>query len=466
MLHTKWQGRVCGALLMAGAALGCDFINPVDSDPNAVPTASLDQLFVGITVNGYLLEEGQTSRLASIWLQQMAGTDRQFSSLDQYVITEDDASGQYVDVYTGGGLVDIRQAIKQADDASRRVYAGILRVYEAYSIGMAASIFGDISYSEAVNPAISQPQLDGQATVYAAVQALLDDAILDLQSGAGAGPGAADFAFGGDAAKWIAAAHTIKARFYLHWAEVDPVANYPLALAEAQLGIQASSGDWLAKHSTTATENNLWFQFMRDREGYVSAGEYLVELLKARTDPRLQVYYSTGSGTYAGQYVGSPVGEPAGDPGTNSSRLNEVDGAGAPDHNSAFVTCAETQFIVAEALYQTAAGDAAVRTALDAGIACDAARKGVDLSAAQAFNDALTGAALFDEVMAQKYSALFLNREIWNDYKRTCLPAVTTYNAELIPGRLFYDDEERNANSNIPDATQQPVRNANDPNPC
>ena len=301
--------------------------------------------------------------------------------------------------------------------------------------------------------------------VYAAVQALLTSAIGNLTTGGG-GPVQADFAYGGDLSKWIALAHTLKARFYLHWGEVA-AANYGSALAEAQQGILSSSGDFIAQHSTASTENNLWYQFMRDREGYISSGEYAVSQLQTRSDPRLQVYYSEGSGAFAGTYVGSPVGEPAGDCGTDCSRLSTEPGAaGRPEYDFPMVTCAENNFIIAEATFQTGGTDANVRAALDAALDCDAARKGVDLTAAKAANDALTGAALLDEVMAQKYMALFLNREIWNDYKRTCRPAITTYNGLEIPGRLFYDNEERQSNTNVPDATQQPVRNDNDPSPC
>lgn len=465
MHKTFWRGRALLAVLLLGAVAGCGFIEPVTANPNAVPNANLDQLFVGVQVNGYLQEEGQTSRLASVWLQQMAGTDRQFSSMDQYVFTENDVSAQYVDIFGGGGMVDMRKARRLAVDDNRPGYLGILKLYEAYFVGMAASIFGDVSYSEAVDPDIAEPKLDNQADVYAAVQQLLTSAISDMTTGGGQ-PVQADFAYGGDLSKWIALAHTLKARFYLHWAEAD-VANYGAALAEAQQGILASSGDFVAQHSTASTENNLWYQFMRDREGYISAGEYGVNQLQTRNDARLQKYYSPGRGGSAGTYVGSPVGEPAGDCGTDCSRLSEdPGGAGRPEYDFPIVTCAENNFIIAEALFRTGATDAQVRTALDAGIACDAARKGLDLSAAQAANDALTGAALFDEVMAQKYMALFLNREVWNDYKRTCRPAITTYNGLPIPGRLFYDNEERQSNSNIPDATQQPLRNANDPSPC
>jgi hypothetical protein len=468
MRQHPWRGAIAAALL-AGSLSGCQFIEGITTNPNAVPQATPDQLLVSIQLNQYLWDEGQMARLTSMWTQQMAGTDRQFQTLSEYVVTETEST-VFDLLYTGGGLVDIRRAEGEATDAGRQVYAGILKVYEAYEVGMLASVFGDIPYSQAADT-FKTPILDKQADVYAAVQAKLDEAIADLSSNTGAGPGAIDFAFGGNTAKWIAVAHTLKARFYMHWAEVD-AGNYGKALTEAAQGIQASSGDWVAKHSSSATETNLWNQFNIARAGYISSGEFLVSTLQARSDPRLQRYFTTAAGGYAGQYVGAPPGPRplAGGgayPGPSASQMN--DAAGSPGnvaYAQPFVTCAENYFIMAEAQYQTGAADATVRTSLDNAIACDAARKGVNLATEQAANDALTGTALFNEIMLQKYMALFLNIDVWNDYKRTCQPAITTWNGEAIPARLIYSATERTTNPNIPPTNEQPVRNANDPNPC
>ena len=99
------------ATLLALSFSGCEFTSPTESNPNAVPTASVDQLFTGIQVNSFLVAEGPLSRLAAVWTQQVAGTDRQFSTLDRYVLTEEDASGEFSAIYTGGGLVDLKNAI-------------------------------------------------------------------------------------------------------------------------------------------------------------------------------------------------------------------------------------------------------------------------------------------------------------------------------------------------------------------
>jgi hypothetical protein len=449
MNHTqRARRRSAGWLLLAVSLGACDFISPLDTNPNAVPVASVDQLFTGIQVNTFFFSEGQLSRIASIWTQQMAGTDRQFAIIDTYRLNEEDADGEFSAVYTGGGLVDIRQAIAQAEDADRRVYAGILKVHEAYLVGMAASAFGAIPYSEAVNADIENPALDTQASVYTAVQALLDEAIADLRSGAGTGPGAVDLNFGGSAAAWEAVAHTLKARFHMHWAEVDGNSRYAAALAAAGDGISSAAGAWRTVHSTASTENNLWYQFMRDRSGYISAGDYLVPLMVAHADPRLPFYFGAASG---GGYV------------ARDSELSDT-GYGAPGFGFPIVSCAENYFIVAEAQYRLGDEPAAIAAVEDA-LACQEDQWGVDLSARAAVIGALTGDALFDAIMDQKYIAMFLNMEVWNDYKRTCRPAITE-RAGGMPARLFYGQQERQANANIPVPAQQPSRNANDPNGC
>jgi hypothetical protein len=104
--------------------------------------------------------------------------------------------------------------------------------------------------------------------------------------------------------------------------------------------------------------------------------------------------------------------------------------------------------------------------ALDAALRCDGERKGVDLSATRAAVAGLSGQALLDEIMIQKYFALFMNREVWNDYKRTCRPRLPTYHGLELPGRYLYPGTARETSPDIPPPDLQPDRNANDPSPC
>jgi starch-binding outer membrane protein, SusD/RagB family len=451
------------ALFGALSFTACDYISPTSSNPNSVASATLDQLFTADQVNTFFTSEDQIARFASIWMQQMAGTDRQFSIFDTYVVKEADVSTEFTDRYNGGGLIDLRRAEAQAADPARPVYQGILDVYEAYMMGMTASVWGDIPYSQAADPSITQPALDKQEDVYAAVQAKLDDALSKLATADG-GPGGIDVVFGGDADAWMRVAHTLKARYYMHWVEAQQ-ANMPEAatacggdclqhaLSEAGTGIRSAAGDWRAVHTSAQTETNIWYQFMNDRSGYMRAGAFLVNLLSDRGDPRLGVYYAkNGSGQYAGS-----------EPGENLSSASVLNPAvtGSPTWATPLVTCSENAYIAAEASYDLG-DEAGARQWLDDGVSCQEAETSTTLQ----HPASLSGTDLLKEIMTQKYVAMFLNTETWNDYKRTCLPSLSTYQGKAIPGRLIYGERERQTNSNVPLPSGQPVRNTNDPQPC
>ncbi len=430
--------------------IGCgDFItgSKVEDDPNRATEVSADLMFNSIQISGFFMQEGHLARTAAIWTQQMAGTDLQFRSLGTFSFTEADHDGEMNDVYVGGGLIDIRRIIAKNEEQGNRVYAGIAKVWEALSVGTAASIWGDLPYSEALGD-VAEPRLDEQWDIYNTLQSLLDAAIADLESDAGSLP-PNDLVYGGDNQLWIEAAHSLKARLYMHWAEVD-AGNYDRALQQAQLGISSSSGDFKSYHTTVEVEANTWYQFQRERDSYQRAGKFMVDLLQSRDDPRLALYFGTdASGDYSGV-----------DPGDGNTDVSNLSaGFLSPDASSDILTWEETQLIWAECAYKT--GDEA--TALEK---LNEVRRGLEMrwsldDGSLGVASGLSGEALINAIMEEKYIALFLNIEVWNDWKRTNRPALA--NTSNIPRRLYYSEDERNANSNIPVPSDQPARNDNDP---
>jgi hypothetical protein len=429
--------------MLAGVACS-DFLtgDELTTDPNRPSEASIHQLLTAVQVQQFIQHTGALARLHSMWTQQMAGTDRQYIQQALYEITEDDFSNEWIGFYGGGGLQDMRLVQERATETNDLIFRGIARVWEAFSMGMATSIWGDIPYSEAIG-GVDNPALDAQADIYAAIQTLLDEAIADLSSGTGIGPGPTDMIYGGDASLWVNLAHTLKARFYLHTAEEDPAA-FALALTEAQQGIADSTGDMKTLHTDAATEANIWHQFFRDRDSYMRAGKTLVDTMLARNDPRLPNYFSRNQ---AGQFVGAEQGEPQSASHSLLSALRL-----SPSYPQPLVTWAETQLIIAEAAFRTG----------DTGLALTAlnrVRAGVGLAPSSA-----SGNALLHAIMIEKWITLFQNLEALNDYRRTCSPNLQPAgDANAIPGRIFYAFAERNTNPNIPAPEAQDERNPLDP---
>lgn len=469
------NARAVIALSLALLVGGCDtfLVGPgLTENPNNPIVATPTAQFVAMQANMFARLEGQLARFAGIYTQQMIGSNNQQQAQGtNYGVLEGDVSGFMSAFYTGGGLVGLRQVQAAAKAAGDAQWEGIAKIWEAYAFGTAASIWGDLPYSEAADPAINTPKLDTQLVIYGKVLTLLDEGIT-LLAGAGPGPGAADLIYGGNTGRWIRAANTLKARFNLHLVEREGNARYTAAITAANAGINEvpgtaadamhgrGAGDFRSLHgSTLNVDANIWAQFLGSRQDIV-AGNVLVSLLKARTDPRLEAYFDRTDPAVAGSVYGMK-GDSSIIVGSTVASVINTAVRRANNFRQPLVTWAENQLILAEAKFQT--GD--VPGAL---INTNNVRTAVGLP--------LLVAVTMDDIMSEKYIAMFQNIDVWSDVKRTCIPAlIKPYltRAEVL-GRLPYGSAERTENPNIPLPASFPtgttgaaqVRNWNDPTAC
>jgi len=465
---------LAASLAVLGTGACSDFLSSdkVRLDPNNPSQATADQLFIAVQAGQVAQQEGIIALVGCMWLQQCTGTSNFLSTLEKYnIASEDTPSAAFSAIYEGGGLVDVRQVETAVGARGDKQYLGIAQIWEVLDMAVAADIYGDVPYREAVS-SVTTPHLDPQAQVYGDLQALLDQAITNL-AGPGPGPGALDLVFQGNTAKWIDVANTIKARLYMHTVETPTgFDNAALnnAITYALKGIKSPANDLKSKHTSQPGEDNLWYQFFA-RSGFgqfVVAGQTLADLMVARNDTaRLREYFgpaNPGPG-YGGQ--GLPPANT-----TSPAGVSSLTGTrNSPTFAQPIVTWVENALILAEAYYrlgQTANAQAEF----------DSVRASVPGLGPKTI-------ASVNDIMEEKYIALYQNIEAWNDYKRTCYPAITPYPTTTfgnkVPGRLYYGTTEQNVNSNIPDrnvqnqlggnvVTPPPAnpgfRNPNDPNSC
>jgi hypothetical protein len=441
-------------LALAMGLAGCS--NFLDSpkavaDPNNPTAATISQLFVGVESNIFGQQEGPVAMLICEWMQQCAGVNGRF--VDQqgvYSVTSGSFDGSFQSVYTAGGLGQIKQVEAMADKANDKLYKGITEVLETMNMMYAADIWGDVPYSDAVGGSTT-PKFDAQMTIYDNLLKLLDQAIADINAG-GTGPGIYDLVYNGDKTKWTQAAHTLKARIYLHRVEKLGVGQYTNALAEANLGISAPANDWKSAHTTATSERNMWAQFQTTSFGNdLVAGSILVDIMTAQGDPRLPDYFAKDpNGAYGGYNVTTAA--------TAVKDISPIIGSGRTDNVSfpqPIITYDENQLIKAEATFFIS-GAAAAAPFLN--------------SVRAEYGKTAIPTPTLNDIMSEKYIALYQNIEVWNDYKRTCLPVMHPARGKtVIPGRLYYGQTEEQTNSNTPSSDQQnlvTVRNANDPAAC
>jgi starch-binding outer membrane protein, SusD/RagB family len=430
-MHKIKLAGLLGAMTLA-AACGDNFLTggELSNDPNRPTQATSGQLFVGIEAAVWAELESDPARVSNLWAQQLLGANQQYVDLYHYGVSEQTTNGFHAALYTGGGLVDIRRLEQQTAAAHDSVFHGIAEVMEAVLIGTGADLFGDITYTHALTNELNPP-LDPQLAVYDSTQALLSRAIVELGATGptNAGPGDADLAYHGDAAKWTKLAHSLKARFFAHTGEVRPTV-YAQVASEAKVGLTDNADTFNAVFSGNTNEQNFWYAFeVVQRPGYIAPDPQFIALLKARNDPRLAKYFNADQSDLSDALLSASASQP-------------------------LVSALESVLLWAEGL-QRSGNDAGALVRLNQ------ARALVGLPAEPA---GLSGRALLSEILLEEYIGDFQSIEAWNLYKRTCTPNLTPIVAgRKIPARFPYDGTERNTNTNIPALSAQPARNPNDP---
>lgn len=193
--------------------------------------------------------------------------------------------------YTGI-MPDLDNIITNGTTRELFTHTGIAKIEKAYLLLTLVDLFGDVPFSEALNPEIFNPKLDPGADVYAEALRLLDDGIADLGKEAFL-PGR-DLFFEGDKAKWIKLANTLKLRAYLNQRLIDPSGSTAGINAVAGAVMTGSADNWEFRYSkdntTVPSSRHPWFQKNYNGASAYQSNSYMARFITSR-DPRLNYYF-------------------------------------------------------------------------------------------------------------------------------------------------------------------------------
>src|SRR2546422_2142086 len=145
------------SLALVLVSFGCgNFLtgDKLSSDRNNSSQATAVQLLVGVQANMFTSQENTVAMTVCMWMQQCAGVGGRFvDQYGHYRVNEFSWDGNWFQVYTGGGLVDLRKIQAASRASGDSVFLGIAKVWEAFDIGVAADLWG----------AVRSPQTAGSA---------------------------------------------------------------------------------------------------------------------------------------------------------------------------------------------------------------------------------------------------------------------------------------------------------------
>ena len=297
------QKKILTIFIAIGIVLGsCEsLVDDINDNPNRITADEIDdtQLFLtGAMLANSVAQAGHLNRISGLWSGQLTGFTSLYANIYGYSISTAESVSTWSRVYIGV-ISNARHMRNVAPNDNLLV--GISKVLEAHAIGTMASLCGDVPYSEINDDLIQDPVFDSQVSVFNNLLGLLDSAISDLNGITGRTL-PQDIYFNGDAGKWVEAANTLRARYYLQ------LKDYGSAYSAASNGISSPEGSmkYIPRGDEAIIEgdkNLFWTILAGPRNGDIGTGNsYLMQLLdsvsvinryNAKTDERARFGYYT-----------------------------------------------------------------------------------------------------------------------------------------------------------------------------
>lgn len=226
----------------------------------------------------------------------------------------------------------------------------IIEVLNVYTYAILVETFGNVPYSQALNLNYKTPKYDDGLTIYKDLITRLNKAITNLNTG-GKSFGENDRIYGGDVAKWIKFANTLKLRMGITISDIPTESALAKAtVTSAAPFVFASNLDNADLKYLTATPNTnpLYVDLVASgRSDFVPANT-IVDKMNTLNDPRRSKYFDSNMddpSTPEIEYIGGENG--ASNSFANKTHITPT--LQAPDYPGTILDYAGAQFLLAEA---------------------------------------------------------------------------------------------------------------------
>jgi hypothetical protein len=470
MLKKIYALFAAGLLLSACSEDVMDRINKNVNDPTQV--ASRYTLTDVMTSSAFSVTGSDLSFYASAYIEHNVGIYNQLYNAEirnsgPYASStyNNEWSNIYANLYALKGV--ITRCSEGGAEAGNTANLGIAQVLSAYNLAILTDCFGDVPWTEALQPGvIFQPKLDKQQDIYAAIFKLIDDGIANLgKATTFAGIGAQDLIYGGDKAKWVKAANALKARYLMRLSLRTP--NYDGVITAINAAFSSAAEELKFSKYDGSIAISPGYAYFTDRD-YFGASQSVHDKLVARSDPRDAIFFAKYPG--ASSLLFAPNGTPEqkqGIYGVNAFNYRATS-AGSDEVSTAnkkrptyMISYHELLFLKAEAYARKAPQDLVnAEASLKAAIAAAFVKDGLTAAQADAYYTANVK-ALFDadplkEIAMQKYLAFYQSEslEAYNDYRRLAAQGVSIplANTKPFPQRFTYGSDDVTTNPKVKEA--------------
>ncbi|PRY88445.1 SusD/RagB family nutrient-binding outer membrane lipoprotein [Mongoliibacter ruber] len=314
IIKYKIQYILLGLVMLLN--FSCEEFVDINADPNN-PTVPQLNLLLPATQLSMVGSFDAINRGASAVVQH-----RGSGSLNRYDQTGSTFQNTWFGYYTSA-LPDLNTIITSGTTQQAWGYVAIAKIQKAFLFGMMVDIWGDVPYFEAGSS--PNPAFDEGSVIYEELLSLLDEALLDMETGFSVSS-SADLFYQGSKVKWQKMANSLKLKLHLQARKTNPTRSAQEIASLVQSGnlIDSNEDDFTFLFGTNTAPNSRhpWYAtgYAPGRDGYVSM--VVVDRLMAQDDPRLRYYIfrlneraglanSTVGEGYYGRYPGDGTSSPA-----------------------------------------------------------------------------------------------------------------------------------------------------------
>ena len=283
-------------VLLAAALIGfscTDDFDELNTDPLALTADKVDASLIGLAfakaqynimrgASGYQISQ---NLFADMYCQYFAVTHPNFPS-DRYTQVGRWSNSAWVNFYNKAPNVKFVEDFTAEEGLT--VLNAVAKVWKVQAYHRVTDFWGPVPYSQFGNGELSVPY-DQQEDIYRSFFPTLDEAVSVLSANLDASAfGSNDLIFGGDVAKWLTFANSLRLRLAMRVRYADP----GLAKTEAEKAVAAgvmTSNEDNAKVKTTAQAFHPLNQITAWSEFRMST--LMESILEGYEDPRLFAYF-------------------------------------------------------------------------------------------------------------------------------------------------------------------------------
>lgn len=455
------------AIAFTGCTKGFEDLNTNPNEPSSVSPGFLltaSQKRIMDEMNDSFWGSRRGMQLPQYW------ASNQYSNESRYAFRTEVTNASWRDFYAGP-LQDLQTIVDLNTDSPDDVSGfgsngnqiAVAKLLQAWTYQMMTDAWGPIPMTEALQGGDNKtPAYDDQATVYAGILTLIDDAMNAMDDGPGP---QGDQVYGGNMMMWEKFANTLKLRVAMRMSDVAP--DQAKGVGETALSggmiIAANEENAQFPYINAAPNNHPVNEDYKTRNDF-AASNTMVDWLTEMNDPRIGVYFNPAANDTTGAFIGEVYGL-----SEDSAAVTDFDDVSqrgdlilTGDFPGIFFDAAQTHFLCAEAAERGWAN-----TPLDAeghyNAAVTLSMQWWGLTDADAINAYLGQADVAystapgdwkQKIGSQKWAALYMQgHEAWAEYRRLdaptlnpCAEGALDGNGD-VPSRFYYPLDEQTLNN-------------------